>query len=100
MGCLETDPGGESEGQASQLNSEQADDAGQKRERKQQDRILQKEDDAGHDQGQESECISEVITELVRLQQEQLQENMQALSERARDEDRRPERVARCGYCS
>ena len=77
MGCLETDPGGESEGQASQLNSEQADDAGQKRERKQQDRILQKEDDAGHDQGQESECISEVITELVRLHQEQLRDTVQ-----------------------
>src|SRR5205809_1328835 len=77
MGCLETDPGGESEGQASQLNGEQADDAGQKRERKQQDGILQEEDNAGDDQGQESECVSEVITELVRLHQEQLRDTVQ-----------------------
>src|SRR5205823_9275253 len=77
MSCLETDPGGESEGQPSQLNSEQADDAGQKRERKQQDGILQKEDNAGDHQGQESECISEVVTELVRLHQEQLRDTVQ-----------------------
>src|SRR5205809_7631247 len=77
MGCVEADPGAESEGQASQLKGEQADDAGQKREGKQQDGILQEEDNAGDDQGQESECVSEVITELVRLHQEQLRDTVQ-----------------------
>src|SRR5947199_9464244 len=77
MSCLETNPCWKSEGQPSQLDGKQTDDARKKRDRKQQDRILQKEDNARDDQGQEGECVSEVVTELVRLHQEQLRDTVQ-----------------------
>jgi len=40
MSCLETDPGRKSERQATQLKGEQANDAGEEGDRKQQDGIL------------------------------------------------------------
>src|SRR5438876_6660427 len=77
MGCLEAHPGRQSDRQTSQLQREQADDAGKKRDRKQEEGVLQEEDDPGDDQRQQRERVAEVVGELLRLDQEQLRDTMQ-----------------------
>src|SRR2546423_990059 len=77
MGRLEAHPGRQSDRQTSQLQCEQADDAGKKRNRKQKESVLQEEDDPGDDQRQQRQRVAEVVSELLRLDQEQLRDAMQ-----------------------
>src|SRR5438270_8384607 len=77
MGRLETDPCREAEGQSRKLDGEQACDAGKKGHCEQQDRVLQEENDAGHDEWQQGKRVGEVVAELLRLDQEQLRDPAQ-----------------------
>src|SRR6202011_1306384 len=77
MRRFEADPGGKSEGQPGELQGEQAYDPGEKRNRKQEQGVLQKEDDAGEDQGEEGQRVGQVIVKLLRLDQEQLRSTVQ-----------------------